>query len=209
MRVSLRRFPRFRKHRIDNSTVMEESPLWQGRHAAALLELGIAILIGVGAGYLAVEMPTFVEVGGIQETQDFVRLSPVFFPRLSFGLTSLISIVLVFRMLKSMPGRRTFRFSMSADQTRRVFTMSILVVVYCVLLPFFGYGFATLLAVAATTYFLGMRSWLPLLVFSFLTPVVTRFIFERLLAISLPLSRYEPLAALEQELMRLLAGIFL
>jgi hypothetical protein len=186
---------------------MENSPVWQGRHTAALLELGIAILIALGAGYLAVAMPTFVHVGGIQETQDFVHLSPVFFPRLSFGLTSLISCVLVFRMLRTLPARHAFRFSVHVTQYASVLIMSVLVVVYGLLLPFFGYGFATLLAVGATTYFLGLRAWVPLLAFSFVTPVVTRFIFERLLAISLPLSRYEPLAELEQELMRFLAGI--
>jgi hypothetical protein len=53
-----------------------------------------------------------------------------------------------------------------------------------------------------------MRAWLPLLAFSFVTPVLTRFIFERLLAISLPLSRYDPLAESEQALMGFLAGIF-
>jgi len=187
---------------------MEESPIWQGRYGAALLELGIAVLIALGAGYLAVAMPTFVIEGGIRETQDFLRLSPVFFPRLSFGLTSLISCILVFRMLKAFPGRHAFRFPIDTTRYLNVLVMSALVVIYSLLLPFFGYGFATLLAVVVTTYFLGMRSWLPLLAFSVATPVVTRFVFERLLAISLPLSRYEPLAELEQELMRFLASIF-
>jgi hypothetical protein len=188
---------------------MEESPIWQGRQAAALLELGIAVLIAIGAGYLAVAMPTLVDKGGIEEAHEFVQLSPVFFPRLSFGLTSLMSCVLAFRMLRGFPGGHAFRFPFPATRYRDVLIISVLVIVYGLLLPFLGYGFATLLAVAATTYFLGMRSWLPLLAFSFVTPVATRFIFERLLAISLPLSRYEPLAEVEQELMRFLAGIFI
>ena len=70
------------------------------------------------------------------------------------------------------------------------------------------YGFATLLAAAITSYFLGLRSWPQLLTFSLVTPVVTRLIFERLLAISLPLSPYEPLALFEQNVMRFLAGLF-
>ena len=188
---------------------MEESPISQEAPAAAGLEFGIAILIGLGAGYLAVAMPTLVHEGGIQETQDFIRLSPVFFPRLSFGLTSLVSFILAFRVLRIVSGGRAFQISISANRSRRVLIMSVLVVVYSLLLPFFGYGVATLLAIAATAYFLGMRSWFSLLAFSVTTPVVTRFIFERLLAISLPLSRYEPLAELEQQLMGFLAGIFI
>ena len=187
---------------------MGESSPWQERHPAALLELAIGIFIAVGAGYLSIAMPTFVQEGGIQETQDFVRLTPVFFPRLSFGLTSVISWILVFRMLRAVPGAQALRFTFTPSTYARVLVMSGLIVGYASLLPFFGYGPATLLAVAATTYFLGMRSWLPLLAFSVVTPVVTRFIFERLLAISLPLCHYEPVAELEQELMRFLATLF-
>lgn len=187
---------------------MEESPIGQEGPAAARLELGIAILIALGAGYLAVAMPTFVDEGGIQQAQDFLRLSPVFFPRLSFGLTSLISIILVIRILKTLPGRETRTLTLDGKKYLNVLIMSVLIVIYALMLPFFGYGFATLLAVAVTTYFLGMRAWLPLLAFSLVTPVLTRFIFERLLAISLPLSRYDPLAEFEQELMGFLAGIF-
>ena len=191
----------------DDSLTMDESPLWRDRHAAAILELGIAITIALGAGYLAIAMPSLVQEGGIPETQDFVRLTPVFFPRLSFGLTSVISWILVFRLLRSVPGSHVLRFTFRTTDYARVLVMSALVVGYASLLPFFGYGPATLLAVAATTYFLGMRSWLPLLAFSVGTPVVTRFVFERLLAISLPLCQYEPIAVIEQELMRFLAKV--
>jgi len=188
---------------------MEESPLWHRRHAAAVLELGIAIVIAVGAGYLAIAMPSFVHEGGFREAQDFIRLTPVFFPRVSFGLTSVISVILLLRLLRAAPGPHVLRFSFRANEYAGVLAMSALIVGYAVLLPFLGYGLATMLAVAATTCFLGMRSWLPLLAFSVLTPVVTRFRFERLLAISLPLCRYEPIAELEQALMRFLAGIFI
>jgi len=155
-----------------------------------------------------VAMPTFVDEGGIQQAQDFLRLSPVFFPRLSFGLTSLISIILVFRIMTTLPGRETRTLTLDGKKYLNVLIMSVLIVIYALMLPFFGYGIATLLAVAVTTYFLGMRAWLPLLAFSFVTPVLTRFIFERLLAIALPLSRYDPLAEFEQKLMGFLAGIF-
>jgi len=193
---------------MDDRTTMEDSPIRQERPGTARLELGIAILIALGAGYLAVAMPTFVDEGGIQQAQDFLRLSPVFFPRLSFGLTSLISIILVFRIMTTLPGRETRTLTLDGKKYLNVLIMSVLIVIYALMLPFFGYGIATLLAVAVTTYFLGMRAWLPLLAFSFVTPVLTRFIFERLLAIALPLSRYDRLAEFEQELMGFLAGIF-
>jgi len=189
--------------------MMNESPLWHGRHAAALLELGIAIVLAVGAGYLAISMPSFVHEGGIQEAQDFIQLTPVFFPRVSFALTSVISVILLFRLLRAAPGLHVLGFSFRASEYAGVLAMSALVVGYAAVLPFLGYGLATMLAVAATTCFLGMRSWLPLLAFSIVTPVVTRFIFERVLAISLPLCRYEPIAEIEQAVMRFLAGILI
>ena len=188
---------------------MEESPLWHGRHGAALLELGIAIVVAIGAGYLAISMPAFVHVGGIQETQDFIRLTPVFFPRLSFGLTSIVSFILVARLLKAAPGINAMRFSFRSSDYTDVLVMSGLIAGYAALLPFLGYSLATMVAVAATTYLLGMRAVLPLIAFSVVTPIVTRFVFERLLAISLPLCRYEPVAELEQAFMGFLAGILI
>jgi hypothetical protein len=176
--------------------------------STVILELSLAIMIALVSGYIVVMMPALVHGGGIQEAQDFLRLSPVFFPRLSFGLTGLISIVLVFRIMKTLPGRQALMPTFDREKFLGVLIMSALVVLYGLMLPFLGYGFATLLAIGATTYFLGMRSWPQLLAFSFVAPIVTRLIFERLLAISLPLSPYEPLAAFEQNVMSFLSGLF-
>lgn len=188
---------------------MEGSSIGQGRDATAILELALALIIAIAAGYLGLAMPSMVQEGGMQEARDFVHLSSVFFPRLSFGLTSLISFILVFRILAGLRVTGFPRLAFDATKYLRVLIVSVLVIIYGLLLPSLGYGIATLLAIAAMTYFLGTRSWLALLAFSVATPVITRFIFERLLAISLPLSRYEPLAALEQDLMRLLSGLLI
>ena len=152
-------------------------------------------------------MPALVQEGGIQEAQDFLRLTPVFFPRLSFGLTALISVILIVRLAKALPARQRLMPVIDREKFTGVLVMSVLIVLYGFMLRILGYGFATLLATGITSYFLGLRSWPRLLTFSLVTPVVTRLIFERLLAISLPLSPYEPLALFEQNLMRFLAGI--
>lgn len=188
---------------------MGESSTDPQRAAPVLLELSLAIIIALASGYIVVMMPSLVQEGGIQEAQDFLRLTPVFFPRLSFGLTCVISILLAVRIIKTLRGKQALVPTLDRQKFVGVLTMSALLVLYGLMLPFLGYGFATLLAVAATTYFLGMRSWPRLVAFSLVAPVVTRFIFERLLAISLPLSPYEPLAVFEQDVMRLLANIFL
>ena len=42
-----------------------------------------------------------------------------------------------------------------------------------------------------------------------LMPIVVRFIFERLLLISLPRSDYEAIAVVEDAIMKFLSGVFL
>lgn len=172
------------------------------------MELGLAIIIAGISIFIVIMMPALVHEGGIQEAQDFLRLTPVFFPRLSFGLTGLISIILIIRLVKALPAQTRLIPAIDRTKVFGVLVMSVLIVLYGSLLPVLGYGFATLLAAGITSYFLGLRSWPQLLAFSLLTPIVTRLIFERLLAISLPLSPYEPLALFEQNLMRFLAGVF-
>lgn len=186
---------------------MEESTTAPEHQQPIVLELSLAIIIALASGYIVVAMPTLVQEGGIQEAQDFLRLSPVFFPRLSFGLTGLISVILAVRLIRTLSRRQALVPTFDREKFFGVLVMSILVVFYGLMLPFLGYGFATLLAVAVTSYFLGMRSWPQLLAFSFVAPIMTRLIFERLLAISLPLSPYEPLAVFEQNVMRVLFGM--
>lgn len=175
----------------------------------AVLELVLALIIAFAAGYLAFAMPSLVQRGGMEEAHDFIHLSSVFFPRLSFGLTSVIGFYLVFRNLRGMQAAGFPRIAFDGRKYLRVLVMTALVIAYGSLLSPLGYGIATLIAVAAMTYFLGLRSWLALAAFSIATPVITRFVFERLLAISLPLSRYEALAVLEQDLMRILSSLLI
>ena len=193
------------KHRVAQPTSSTPGPESQ---APIVLELGLAIIIAVVSIFIVIMMPALVQEGGIQEAQDFLRLTPVFFPRLSFGLTGLISIVLIIRLVRGMSAQQQLIPAIDRTKLTGVLVMSVLIVLYGFMLPILGYGFATLLAAGITSYFLGLRSWPQLLTFSLLTPVVTRLVFERLLAISLPLSPYEPLALFEQNVMRFLAGLF-
>ena len=186
---------------------MDDPVTGRAHHGTALLELGLALLIAVAAGYLALKMPDFVREGGIQEAQDYVHLSSVFFPRLSFALTSIFAAILVIRSWKALPPPSAWRVSLAGYRYVRITVMGGVIVVYGMLIPGLGYGIATALAVGATAFYLGLRNWLALLAFSLATPVVTRFVFERLLSISLPLPANETLALLEQSLMRLLFNL--
>ena len=58
------------------------------------------------------------------------------------------------------------------------------------------------------TVFLGTRVWWQIIAFGVLVPVAIRFIFERLLSISLPNAVFEKLEAIEEALMQLLLQLF-
>lgn len=186
---------------------MDEPSIGRTPAPEAVLELALALVITIAAGYLALDMPSLVQQGGIEEAHDFIHLSSVFFPRLSFALTSIIGLCLIFRNVRDMQAAGLPRIAIDYRKYLRVLAVVALLLAYGSLLSPLGYGIATLLAAAAMAYFLGLRSWIALVAFSVTTPLVTRFVFERLLAISLPLSRYEPLAELEQDLMRVVTGL--
>ena len=71
-----------------------------------------------------------------------------------------------------------------------------------------GFGLATLIMTAMVSVFLGLRQWWAVLSLPVLAPVVIRFIFERLLLISLPRSEFEFIAAIEDGIMKFLTSIF-
>ena len=133
------------KHRVAQPTFSTPGPESQ---APIVLELGLAIIIAVVSIFIVIMMPALVEEGGIQEAQDFLRLTPVFFPRLSFGLTGLISIVLIIRLVRGMSAQQQIIPTIDRAKFTGVLVMSVLIVLYGLMLRVLGYGFATLLAAA-------------------------------------------------------------
>lgn len=182
-------------------------PLSRG---TVILESVIAALITAVAGYLALTMPSHVSQGGLVGTLEFTQLSPVFFPELSFGATALTAFILLVRSvrdLRSLPAPSTAE-PVDIQKYINVAIMCAIVIAYAYLLTWLGYGFATMVAIAVVTYFLGNRVWWNLALFSTLTPIVTRFVFERLLSISLPRPVFDSLARVEEAIMQFLTHIF-
>ena len=79
---------------------------------------------------------------------------------------------------------------------------------YAYFVTVLGFGLATLIMTAMVSVFLGLRQWWAVLSVSVLAPIVIRFIFERLLLISLPRSEFEFIAAIEDGIMKFLTSIF-
>ena len=193
---------------LEKSVPQDPSAVTQPSRAAVVLEICIGIVFTAAAGYIALDMPRLVQQGGIPEAQSILQLSPVFFPELSFALTCLVSAIFLVQSVRRLRGARRVEGG-GGRSFRNVTVMCVLVIAYALFLAVLGFGIATLLALGATSYMLGTRSWWKLAAFSITTPVVIRFIFERVLYISLPLSSIGFLTNMEQSLMKFLVKLLL
>lgn len=187
----------------DNESTNAPSPM--------MLRLEIYLAAGMmllSAGF-AVFMPYLIATGGITSAQDFLRLTPVFFPRLAF---TVLAALCAFYLLNAWREGRHVRSAENPDEAvrfRRGVLMIIVIAAYSLLVSALGYGLSTLLMAGAVIWYLGIRQiWIVASV-SVLMPIVVRFIFERLLLISLPRSDYEAIAVVEDAIMKFLSGLFL
>ena len=64
-------------------------------------EIAVSILIITLGACFAIFMPNMIAIGGMVQAQDFIRLSPIFFPRISFGVLSILGIVYLIQILKA------------------------------------------------------------------------------------------------------------
>lgn len=171
----------------------------------AILAVGVSALITAGAVYLFFAMPGLIAQGGIPAAQtDFLKLSPIFFPRLTFILLAVLGLSYFVGSVRGLASTVEGGIYREKGILPRVIILYAIAVVYPILLPWFGFVVPTIFLMAAMTLFLGIRSLWQALGFSILTPVMIRYIFTRLLAISLPDSEFDWLSDAEEALMRLI-----
>ena len=187
----------------DNESANAPSPMM------LRLEIYLAAALMLLAAGLAVFMPYLIASGGISAAQDFLRLTPVFFPRLAF---TVLAALCAFYLLSAWREGRYVRSAENPDEVvrfRRGALMIAVIAAYSLLVSALGYGLSTLLMAGAVIWYLGIRQiWIVASV-SIVMPIVVRFIFERLLLISLPRSDYEAIAVVEDAIMKFLSSVFL
>lgn len=172
------------------------------------LEVCLAASMALASAGLSLFMPRLIASGGISSAQSFITLSPVFFPRLAFAaLAALCLCHLLIAWRKARLVRRAG--APETGRIRRGAMMILIVAAYAMLVSALGYGLSTLLMAGAATWYLGVRRLRILAPLVVLMPVVIRFVFERLLLISLPRSEYEAIAGVEDAIMKFLSGVFL
>lgn len=175
-----------------------------------IMALAVGGFFTLGALTLFVAMPSLIAEGGIPAAQtDFLRLSPVFFPRLAFAILTGLSLVYFISTARTLKLAEEGKVFEESGTIQRVLTLYSIAVIYPFILDWLGYMISTALLMGGMTLFLGTRVWWQALSFAVLTPVAIRFVFERLLAISLPRSDIDLIADTEEGLMRILVSIFL
>ncbi len=173
------------------------------------LEIYLAAAMALASAGLCIFMPYLIASGGITSAQDFLTLSPVFFPRLAFAvLTALCLLYLLDAWRKG----RYIRYAADPGETTRILRgakMFLIVAAYSIFVAILGYGLSTLLMAAAVIFYLGIRQIWVIAPVAVLMPIVVRFVFERLLLISLPRSDFEAIAVVEDAIMKFLSAVFL
>ena len=174
------------------------------------MALVVSAIITILAVYFFFAMPGLIAQGGIPAAQtDFLKLSPIFFPRLAFALLAWLGFTYFLGNLRQLPMASEGKIFEEKRTLVRVLTLYAIAVVYPFLLPWLGFTLPTILLMGSMTLFLGTRIWWQVVGFSLLTPVTIRFVFERLLAISLPRASIQSIEAAEEALMQMLVSILL
>jgi hypothetical protein len=173
------------------------------------LEVGVAaVLTGIAAS-LSIFMPDLIATGGIPAAQDVTTLSPIFFPRLAFGILSLLCLSYLGKTVMRLREATSGISGGGGERFARAVVMITIAAGYAWFVTGLGFGLATLIMTAMVAVFLGLRQWGTILSLSVLAPIVIRFIFERLLLISLPRSEIEFIGGIEDGIMKFLVSILL
>jgi hypothetical protein len=175
----------------------------------ARLDVVVAALICAAAAALAIIMPQLVVSGGIIIPRSYTSLAPSVIPRLAFGSLALVAAVATVSAWSRLRAGGFGRPADEGDRFRRTAIMAMIVLFYALTVTWLGFIPSTMIVAAATAFFLGLRNPLAFVPGVIIVPVAARFIFERLLLISLPRSHIESIGHLEDLLMRFLVDLLL
>lgn len=173
------------------------------------LEVGMAAVLTGVASSLSIFMPDLIATGGIPAAQDVTTLSPIFFPRLAFGILSLLCLTYLGKTVMRLREASSAISGGGGERFARAALMMAIASGYAWFVTGLGFGLSTLIMTVAVALFLGLRQWGTILSLSVLAPIVIRFVFERLLLISLPRSEIEFIGGIEDGIMKFLTSILL
>ena len=207
---------RERERRLLNEAPPRELPLTADgadptvpNRLLAWTEVIVAVLMAVLALLLAVFMSEFIGAGGIETAEDYLHLTPDFFPRLTMALLAVVCVRYAFGAARDLSRSTVAHDREDTERLKRAGFMVIVAVCYALTITWLGFILATMLVAAITSFFLGLRNPLAFVPGVVVVPITIRFVFERLLFIALPRSEIELVAGIEDAVMSALVKILL
>jgi hypothetical protein len=175
----------------------------------ARVDIAVAAVLALVAAAITLAMPMLIASGGIDTERDFSTLSSALIPRLAFGCLTVLAIVAMVQAVETVKGGIAGSRIDEVGRMQRAAVAALIAFAYAASVTWLGYILSTMLMTAAMAYYLGLRNPLTFIPGVIVVPVLIRFVFERLLLISLPRSSIESIGAVEDAVLRFLAHIFM
>jgi len=175
----------------------------------ARVDVAVAALLALSAATLTVAMPMLIASGGIETERDFATLSPALIPRLAFGCLTVLAIMALIPAVQTMRSGVGRPRPDELGRLQRAGVATLIAIFYAATVTWLGYILSTMLMTAAMAYYLGLRNPLSFIPGVIVIPILIRFVFERLLLISLPRSSIESIGLVEDAVMRFLVHTFI
>lgn len=175
----------------------------------AWTEVVVAVLLTTLALLLAIFMSGLIGAGGIETAEDYLHLTPDFFPRVTMLLLAAVCARYAFGAAKDLAKSTVPHDREDVERLRRAGFMVVVAIGYALTITWLGFILATMLVALITSFFLGLRNPLAYVPAVVVVPIAIRFVFERLLFIALPRSEIDLVAGIEDAVIGALVKILL
>lgn len=199
---------------VNNLSVADLAELEAGKAEAlspflARLDVIVPALICIAAALLSITMPHFVESGGIDIGRSYATMSASLIPRVIFGVLAVVAAIATVAAINRFRSIETASPGDEFDRFSRAAFVALVILAYALTVTWLGFILSTMIVAAVISYFLGLRNPFAYIPGVLIVPIVIRFVFERLLFISLPRSRIESIGHIEDQVIRFLVETLL
>jgi len=175
----------------------------------ARVDVAVAAIVALLAATITIAMPKLIASGGIDTERDFATMSAALIPRIAFGTLTVLAIIVLISAIQTVKSGIGRRRAAELSGLRRAGIAAIIVVAYALSVTWLGYILSTMLMTVTMAGYLGLRNPLFFIPGVIIIPITIRFVFERLLLISLPRSSIESVGVIEDAVLRFLAHTFI
>jgi Tripartite tricarboxylate transporter TctB family len=175
----------------------------------ARVDVAVAAILALVAATITIAMPKLIASGGIDTERDFATMSSALIPRMAFGALTILAIIALVPAIQAVRSGSGQPRPDEIGRLRRAGIAALIAIVYAASVTTLGYILSTMLMTAAMAWYLGLRNPLMFIPGVIIIPVTIRFVFERLLLISLPRSSIESIGVVEDAVLRYFSQLLL